>query len=228
MKFDFQRFAGPQFWKRFWLMLFGIFFMGFFLSFLRKVSWGLDPYTFQNENIRQRLGWTLGNWQLLLNAILFVVVVVFDRRLIGLGTIFNWVLIGYTADFFTWLWTKLIPQDVFTAPSFLWLKVLIFVFAILLFITSASVYMNADSGLSPYDAVAYIISQKLNRIPFFICRICYDLFAIAVGIVSTIGTSISFKTSFVGSFVMALLLGPAIQLVGRFINKYILKTNEVA
>ena len=44
-----------RFWQRFWIMLAGILCMGFFLSFLRAVGWGTDPYTFMNESIRLRL-----------------------------------------------------------------------------------------------------------------------------------------------------------------------------
>lgn len=218
-----KQFIVPHFWQKFCIMLIGIFFMGFFLSFLLMVNWGTDPYTFQNTIISKRIGWTFGNWQLLLNALLLVLVFIFNKKLIGLGTIANMVLIGYTADFFTWLWRTVIPQEIFTEPSFLWLKILIFVCALLFFVISAAIYMNAQMGLSPYDGMASIFSAWCKKLPFFLTRICYDLFAVVVGVLVSLGTNIPIVSSLIGSLAMSISLGPAIQLVGAFMKKHIVK-----
>ena len=202
-------------------MLAGILCMGFFLSFLRAVGWGTDPYTFMNESIRLRLGWTLGNWQLLLNAVLFVLVVVVNRRLIGLGTVANWVLIGYTADFCNWLWTRCIPAAVFADAGFLWLKAAIFAAALFGFVVSAAVYMNAKLGLSPYDATAALVSAALPRLPFAPVRIAYDALAVVVGLAVTAGTGINLRGWLLGTLCMAVALGPVIQLVGAFMQKHV-------
>ena len=226
-RFTFKEFAKQfktqDFWKKFFIMMLGIFFMGFFLSFLRAVGWGTDPYTFQNENIRLRLGWSLGNWQLLFNAILFIFVFIFNWRLIGLGTLANFICIGYTADFFNWLWAKVIPDAVFHDPAYLWLKIIIFALAIFFFVISASVYMNAEMGLSPYDGTASILSSWHKKVPFFVIRICYDMFAIFIGILATLGTRTNIRSTLIGSVIMALALGPAITLTGKFMKRCIFK-----
>ena len=220
------QFKVPQFGKRFAIMIIGIFCMGFFLSFLIKVNWGTDPCTFQNKNVAELLGMTLGNWQLLLNAAMLVLVIIFNYRLIGFGTICNMVLIGYTADFFTNLWTSAIPDKVFTSAEYLPLKTAIFALALLCFVVSAACYMNAGMGLSPYDAVPAIISSKLPKVPFFIIRICFDSFAVLVGLAACIIMKKDFRSSLLGSVIMAFALGPVIQTVGNFINKYVLKIQK--
>ena len=227
MKFDVKQFIGEQFWKRFFIMFFGILLMGAFLSILRLIGWGLDPYTFQNDIVRRRIGWTLGNWNLLFNAALFVFVIIFNRKLIGLGTLVNWVMIGYSMDFFTWVWNKL-PAflQLFSDERFLWAKICIFILSILGFVISASFYMNADMGLSPYDAFAYILGHAIKKIPFFITRICYDLLAIVVGLAVAFGTDIPTSPAWISSVIMAFLLGPTIQIVGNFMNKYVLKLQK--
>lgn len=158
-----------QFIKSGVISFIGIFGMGFFLSFLIMADYGTDPYTFMNRSIAARMGMSLGNWQLIINAVFLAIVLIFNRRLIGLGTIFNMVLIGYYADFFTWLWKRIIPAQAFTAQP---IRAIIFAAAISLFVISAAVYMNADAGLSPYDGSCKIAAdsvQKMNpRIPFFI------------------------------------------------------------
>ena len=228
LKDKLKLFVVAQFWKKFFIMIFGIFFMGFFLSFLLEIDWGTDPYTFQNSVISQRIGWQFGNWQLLLNGILFVIMIIFNWRLIGLGTLANMILVGYVSDLFRWIWKKVFPalSVICSSPDLLWAKILIFIAALLLFVISASFYMNADMGLSPYDGIAYIISHKLTKIPIALSRIAYDLFAVLVGILVSIGSGINIVTALIGSVAMALTLGPAIQLVGNFVNKKILKIQK--
>ena len=214
-----------NFWQRFFIMLSGILCMGFFLSFLRSCGWGTDPCTFQNESIRLRLGISLGTWQLILNAALFLLVLLFNRSLIGAGTVANWLLIGYTADFFNAIWARTIPDAVFTTTDYLPLKIAIFALAIIGMAISAAVYMNSDMGLAPYDAMCVIVSKKLAKIPFFIVRISWDITAIVIGIAFSLGFR-DFKVSLLGSVIMAFALGPVIQAIGKFMQKYFFSKQE--
>jgi len=217
----------PQFAKKFCCMFFGILFMGFFLSFLIKINWGTDPASFQNKTVSLALGWTFGNWQLFYNAVCFAIVFLINCKLIGLGTFFNWVLIGYTADFFCWVWEKTIPATVFSTNEFLALKLAIFVLSLILFVISAAFYMNAQLGLSPYDALARIFSDVTEKhLPRFASRIIYDMAVVAVGTIVGLSFGIPIKTALPGSIAVGLLLGPAIQLVGKFVNKHILKLDS--
>ena len=198
--------------KRLIVMNIGVFFMGFFLSFLIKVDLGTDPCTFMNWTVSEKLGILFGTWQLLLNSVLFVLVIIFGRNQIGFGTIANMVFIGYIANFFKWLWEKILPESLFTdMPS----RAVIFVLALLCFIISVSFYINADMGVSPYDAMPQIISEKvLKKVPYAIIRIVYDFAAIVVGVV------LGGKPN-IGIVLMALFLGPVITVVGKFMNKHI-------
>ena len=146
---------------------------------------------------------------------MFVIVVIWDRRVIGFGTIANMVFVGYISDFFVWLWSKVIPSAVFTDASYLALKIALFAVSLILFAAAASFYINAQMGLSPYDALATLIGKKLNRIAF-------DMTAVVVGVLVSLGTNISIKTALIGSIAMGLLLGPMIQLVGRFTRSKLL------
>ena len=212
-----------QFAKKFCCMFFGILAMGFFLSFLIKINWGTDPCTFMNKTISKSIGWTFGNWQLFLNTCFFLIVLFVNCKLIGLGTLFNWVLIGYTADFFCWVWDKTIPEQVFTSADFFSIKVVVFIASLLLFVIAASFYMNAQLGLSPYDALAYIFSDITQGImPRFLSRIIFDIAVVGVGVIFGLILKIPIKSALPGSVAMGLTLGPAIQIVGKFVNKHIL------
>ncbi|MCR5556136.1 MAG: hypothetical protein K6F75_01070 [Butyrivibrio sp.] len=207
-----EYFKQPNFRKRLIVMNIGVFLMGFFLSFLIKVDLGTDPCTFMNWTISEKFGILFGTWQLLLNAVLFIFVILFGRNQIGFGTIANMVFIGYIVNFFNWVWGKTIPEYYFTEMPY---RGVIFALALFCFIISVSFYINANMGVSPYDAIPQIISEKvLKKVPFAIIRICYDFLVIVIGILFGGKPNI-------GIVLMALFLGPVITVVGKFLNKHV-------
>lgn len=207
-----EYFSQKDFVKRLIVMIIGVFFMGFFLSFLIKVDLGTDPCTFMNLTLSRFLGLSFGNWQLLLNSCLFIIVILFGRRLIGFGTIANMVFIGYIADFFGMVWDKTVPEHIFREfPS----RAIVFAIALAMFIFAVSLYINANMGVAPYDAIPQIISEKVfKKVPFAIIRIAFDFTAILIGVLFGNRPNI-------GIILMALFLGPVITVVGKFLNKHV-------
>ena len=202
----------PNFKKRLIVMNVGVFLMGFFLSFLIKVDLGTDPCTFMNWTISEKLGILFGTWQLLLNAFLFIFVILFGRNQIGFGTIANMVFIGYIANFFKWLWEKTLPEYLFTQMPY---RAVVFALSLFLFIIAVSFYINANMGVSPYDAMPQIISERvLKKVPFAVIRIAYDFLVILIGVL------LGGKPN-IGIVLMALFLGPIITVVGKFLNKHV-------
>ncbi|WP_024865268.1 YczE/YyaS/YitT family protein [Butyrivibrio sp. FCS014] len=203
-------FTSKDFGKRFFIMMLGVVFMGFWLSFLIPVDLGTDPCTFMNVTISERLGILIGTWQVLFFSVLLILVLIWGREHIGLGTLANMFLIGYTIDFFRWLWGRTLPESLFTQwPT----RIAIFVVSLIMFVVSASLYMNANMGVAPYDAIPMMVKKYLlKKVPFSIIRIVYDFTAIVIGIL------LGGKPN-IGIVLMALLLGPVITAVGRFLNK---------
>ena len=199
--------------KRVLISFLGVTGMGFFLSFLVNCNLGTDPCTFMNRSISARIGMGFGNWQLILNAVMFVIVLLLKRSLIGFGTLFNMVLVGYYVDFFNWVWGRTLPSSLFIDAPTRWA---IFLIALLLFMISASIYINADTGVSPYDGLPIILTEKVTKrfpkIPKMLVRITWDALAIVVGVLFG-GIPI------IGIILMALFLGPLISLVGKFLKK---------
>lgn len=194
-----------HFWKRFILVITAVILMGFALSFLVLVDLGTDPCTLMNLTISSRLGMSLGNWQAFLNCILFVFVIIFGRDQIGFGTLANMFLVGYSLDFFSWLWVKTGVNLYFDSTA---VRYAVFPFALIFFVFVAAVYMDVELGTSPYDAMPFIISKAVPKIPFKALRICYDLLVIFVG--WFFGGRVQIVT-----VLMALLLGPIISFVGN-------------
>lgn len=185
-----------SFRRRFICMLTGICFMGLALSFLISISLGTDPCTSFNLAVAKRLQISFGNWQLICNLILFSIVIASGRHMIGIGTVFNMVCIGYIADSLRWLYSLWLPEDFFTRDMH---PYLIMLPALALLVVSAALYMTADLGLAPYDAIPYIITARCKRVSFKYIRTIWDIsFVLAclllgglVGIVTVISACIA-------------------------------------
>ena len=183
--------------------------MGFFLSFLMLCGLGTDPCSFMNKAISLRIGMLFGTWQLIMNLVMLLIVIFWDRSSLGFGTVFNMVLVGYYVDFFDWVWSKTIPSHIFENNVTKWP---VFIVTLLGFIISAAVYINSDMGVAPYDALPKIITEKVTnrfpKIPKMLIRMAWDFSAILVGIL--VGGK-----PVIGIILMAIFLGPAISLVGK-------------
>ena len=199
--------------KKILICFIAVFGMGFFLSFLLMCKLGNDPCTFMNKSVSEKIGMSFGNYQLIVNIVMLCVVLIFNRKLIGFGTLFNMILIGYYADFFCWVWRKVIPASVFTTPLSRWI---IFILSLIFFIISVAVYISVEMGVAPYDGIPLIITEKwkMDNSPVgkAVIRILWDGSAIVVGMIAG-------KIPVIGVILMTLFLGPVISLVGKLLKK---------
>lgn len=215
-------------WKSFFQMLAGVFFMGFSLSLLVLTRFGTDPCSAMNYGVSRQLRRlfgdsvsifglsvpiTFGNYQLAFNLILLIFILLFYRSKLGPGTLGNMVVVGYTADFFSYIWKSVchIPESL---P--LTIRFAILIPALLVFVFSAAVYMQSKQGVAPYDAIPFIISDSVRKRTgknfFRYIRLSEDLLAALIGLFT--GGECGLMT-----FLMVLLLGPTVQYVGNLFHK---------
>lgn len=196
-------------WKTVFVTFVSVLFMGTSLAFLKYVDFGTDPYSYMNFAIAETIGWSLGNWQLLFNITLFIPVLIWGRDQIGLGTLFNMVLIGYTVDGTMWLlrlsgFPALLENHVTR-----WIVMLL---ALATFIFSAATYMASGMGASPFDALSIMIAHKLPKVPFTVVRFLYDLAVTLIGLL--FGGKLGVVT-----VLMVIFLGIAVDFVARTLFK---------
>lgn len=201
--------------KKFMLMIVSVTIMGFAVSLLVLADMGTDPCSAMNYGVSKKIGMSFGTYQLMLNAILLVFVLIYDRSLIGTGTIGNMVIAGYTADFFSHIW-----RDICHIPAILPLgvRIGILVPTLIVFVTAAAYYMNSGCGMAPYDAVPFIINAKLEKVLnkknlFKFVRFFFDLFAMSAGIITKGEAGLI-------TALMVISLGPAVAYVGDTFKKH--------
>lgn len=218
MKFTFKQFIVPNFAKRLAFMLPAVILMGVFVSILVEIGWGTDPASFMNLNIASTLGWGLGNTEVLVYGLMLVFTFIFGAQMIGFGTLANMILIGYVVDLCRWVWNN-IGFAAFIAQSSLAVRIVIFAITLICFVFVAAIYINAQMGVAPYDAMPQIISDWIPKIPFFVIRILFDLSAVLIGVIAARFNPEGIQGSVIGSILMSLMLGPVISLVSNPLKK---------
>lgn len=202
--------------KRVIFMLIGVFFMGVGVHFLNRTNLGPDPFSALNYGLSAKAGLSFGTFQLLFNAVLFLIVLCKDRKLFGLGTIGNMVIVGYSADFTGWVVDKLgffpSAEELTTG-----MKLGIMVPTLVLFLFAAALYMNCGLGTSPYDALPLLLHKGVEKaakkeIPYKFVRMLYD--GIATVAAWLVGGTVGIVT-----VLMVFTLGPCVDFVSGLVKK---------
>lgn len=161
--------SGKEVGMRTLMSLMGVIIMSLGVTLLNIGDLGLDPYTALNLGISEKLTISLGIYQLISNLVIIIAVFLLSRKMIGIGTVLNMVLIGFLVDWFSAL------HDSFFQLNVTYLLQGCYLLAgIVLFTLGSSLYMGAELGVAPYDAVAPIISERFH-ISYRICRVLQDL-----------------------------------------------------
>ncbi|GLB46169.1 membrane protein [Philodulcilactobacillus myokoensis] len=190
----------------------GVSLVGLGAAFMREGHVGLDPFTALNIGVSKLLGMDLGSWQLIANLIIFVLVVIFDRKQIGIGTIINMVLVGYEIQWFSAMYESWgIHLDFFVIIGDA-------VIGLILFTLGTSVYMSSKLGAAPYDAIAPIISDKTHG-KYQIVRSIQDILFMVAGYFA--GGSVGIMT-----VITAFFAGPLIAVWNRNVSDIIMKHIE--
>lgn len=203
-----------DFSKRTIKMLISVILMGVAVKFLLLTNWGADPWTTINSALSSRTGVSFGTCELITNIMLLVIVFWKDKSLLGLGTVCNMILVGYSADFTGWAVERLFGTLQFDSPVS---KTLVIVPALIVFVFTAGIYMHSNLGTAPYDAFCNLIHLRLCKmtgksIKFRLVRMTYD------GVMALIGFLAGGKVGIVTVGII-LTMGPAVDLVGHLLNK---------
>ena len=184
----------------------GVFFVGASVGVFQSTALGNDPFSCMNTSISKVIGWDFSVWQLLLNVIIFIPSLLFYRKAIGFGTIFNMVFVGVFADIIRPLMEK------YAAPHYNFpIRLFLMIFAVVLICVGVALYVSSDLGMAPYDALAYIL-QKFTGINFSYFRIATDIICVLLGFFFGLSIGIQFEVVGIGTVITAFGTGPIVRL----------------
>lgn len=190
--------------RRVIMTVFGVLIAGFSVGMFNFSAFGMDPFQVLAHGIWKHTPIGYGNFYSILNLIMLIFIFFIDRRKIGLGTVINIFLLGYVVQFSSWLFQTWIPN-----PT-LGLKILFLIIGIIVMCFGSSLYFTGDLGVSTYDAVALILSEKkVARFQF--CRIGSDFICTIIGYL--LGATVG-----IGTVITAFFMGPIIAVFNRKVS----------
>jgi uncharacterized protein len=184
------------------LCITGVFIIGIGVGFMRYADFGIDPYMcFMNGlhlAIFKNLKFTFGAAFAISSFLLIVIVLIFDRSKIGLGTVAAIMLTGYVSDLGVFLCNLILIEGM----ALFILRIGLMVLGILLVAIGSGMYFNTHVGVSPYDGIGLIITEKIgNQNIYRWIRIGTDLICVSLGFLMG-------NIPGVGTVIMALFTGP--------------------
>lgn len=195
--------------KRIIMSVLGIVICGISVGMFKFAALGIDPFQSLMSGLDAVIPIRFGTLYVIVNAILLLFALIFDRRKIGIATFINLFLLGYIVEFSQGLCEKLMPD----AP--LWLRVIILLIAVVILCLSSALYFTADLGVSTYDAVALVWSEKQSKIKFAFCRVICDFVCVVLGValllISGMPITEVFGTVGIGTIITAFFMGPLIE-----------------
>lgn len=211
--------------KRTVLSFISVFITGFAVSLFSLSKFGVDPFTSMNMNVSAVVGIRFGTYQLIVNiAILIFVVIVAHRGLVGVGTIFNMIFVGYTCEFFEKLFSPL-------GNSGLPVRLLLLAAGIVTMCFSNSLFFTANVGVGPYDTLAFMLTQA-TKIPMKWTRVITDVCVVFIGFVVSGGLTAAFQGNFseiknigIGTVITAFCMGPLVNFFNKHVSAKILNVD---
>ncbi len=196
--------------KRMALMTMSILLMGFSVSVFSYSGMGVDPYTALNMSIAEKMGISFGFWQMCLNGAILVIVALVAKKLINVGTIFNMVGVGYVCEFFTGIYDAILPEE-----NPLFVRITFMALGVFLLSLSASLYFNCNLGVSPYDALGFVMEDN-TKLKYKWCRVATDLICTIAAI--SMGGPVG-----IGTVVTAFFMGPVVSFCDTAISQKVMK-----
>lgn len=180
------------------------------VGFFKHAALGVDPFQSLMAGLDALIPIPFGTLYVIVNAILLLFTLIFDRKNIGIATAINLFLLGYITQFTMEILAVLLPDPTMIT------RVLCLVGAIVVICFGSALYMTADLGVSAYDAVAIVLSRKWKIAKFQYCRIGADLVCVISGAVIFMIAGGAWRDiptiAGVGTVITAFFMGPLIEL----------------
>ena len=198
--------------RRLWMSVVGVILTALAVAMFKTAALGVDPFQSFVSGVDAIIPLSYGTVYSALCVILLCFSLICDRHYLGLATFINLFLLGYMVEFFQKLCFSGMTELSLVS------QVVLFAGAFILLCFSASLYITADLGVSAYDAVALILTNKFHLGKFKFVRISTDVVCVVVGVscyVISSGTKGLGTVVGVATIVTAFGMGPFIDWFNR-------------
>ena len=192
--------SGAPLWKRIALVEVGLIVCGVAFAIMLRANIGLDPWDAFHQGISRMTGVAIGTVTVIVSFAVLVLWI-FLRQKLGIGTIMNSITIGVTINvFYAW-----IPD----APNYL-IGVGYFLVGILINGVGISMYIGGGLGPGPRDGLMTGLVKKTGR-PVWFVRTAIEVVVLALG--WAFGGSLG-----LGTVLYAFIIGPVVHVMLPWFN----------
>jgi len=179
---------------------------------LQFADLGIDPFNALIVGLNNVTPLSYGVVFMIVTGIMLLVTFILDKSYIGVSTLLNLFIFGFVVEYSLAFFLILSPN-----PS-IGVRSISLIIGLLMISFFVSFYFTAGLGVSAYDALSKIATDK-SQLPFRLLRITSDLSCVVIGYL--LGASIGIAT-----IVTALLLGPAIEYFNKRVSEPLLNSRK--
>lgn len=190
--------------KKIIVLVLGILVLSLGASILITANLGTDAVTIMNQGVSVFLNINIGWGILINNSVLFLIMLLFNRKKIHIGTVVSAALTGPAISLFMFLMPEAFSDIFIINLMFSMLALIICSFGIAL-------YIYSNTGLGPFEGVIDIISNKI-KLKFGYTKIIADVVFFITG--ALLG-----GVFHIASVISVFIVGPLIHLFMLILNK---------
>jgi uncharacterized membrane protein YczE len=163
------------------------------IAMMLRADLGLGPWDVLHQGLARTVGMSIGVVSILVGFLVLMLWLPLRQRP-GLGTVMNWIWIGFSLD---------VILTVMPSPEAVLTRWILLVTAPVLFALGVAVYIGAGVGAGPRDGV--MTGLELRGVPIALARTALELTVLAIGwlLGGTVG---------VGTVYFSLIVGPVMHL----------------
>ena len=195
--------------KRILMSVLGVVIAGISVGMFKRAALGVDPFQSLMSGLNAVIPIQFGTLYLIANAILLMFSLIMDRHKIGIATVINLFFTGYIAQYSQQLLEHLLPELGFFP------RLILLLAAVVIMCLASAFYFTADMGVSTYDAVSLIWSERQDRIAFQYCRIICDFTCVCLGTLLCLAAGFTWlqvtEAVGIGTIITAFFMGPLIE-----------------
>lgn len=184
--------------KRILMAFIGVIVSGTAVGLFRNARFGTDPFQVLVNGISNKLTFIdFGTLYMIINLLMLAIIFLLNKHHIGISTFVNIFLLGYVVQFSD----DMVAGVVGESPA-LPVRIFLLTAGLVILCFASAMYFTADLGVSTYDAVALILTERrLGKFRYL--RITTDLICVIIGF--ALGAIVG-----VGTVVTAFFMGPLI------------------
>lgn len=206
---------------RIFLYVFGIMVLGLGINVLLRSTLGAGAWDTVSNNFSQLIGSTIGTASIIINITVLAFVFLYNKHWKYLSILVPIFSLGLVIDF----WDIIVFGN-YTVDA-LWLQLIFYVGGAVILSLGLSLIIVSRYPAMVYDELTISLMRLLKIKKFFTMRIMIELFAIVLATLFGFLASIGFGAVNVGSFILAVALGPIITLHMKWLNA-LLKTEAIS